>query len=201
MRPQAIIFDYDGVLTLSDRRANEYAAAEEALRLAQGELYRRLWDVAPWQRVKRGEILEAEFWRTILPTCGLEAADTPYGPLAFLLQEEADEAVLGLVRRLRPGYRLVLLSNATLSYEARWLAFGLYDLFDVVVNSARVGLAKPDPAIYHLTLAWLGLAPGDCLFIDNLPRNTVAAEALGLPSLVFTSAEALEAELAAHGVL
>ncbi len=200
MTTKAIIFDYDGVLTLSGSRQGEYAAAEDALKLAQGELYHRLWDGDGWQRVKRGQILEAEYWRAVLPECGLEAADSPHGPLAFLINEEVDQDVLSIARRLRPHYQLALLSNATLSYEARWRKFGLYDLFDVVINSARVGLAKPDREIYELALRELGRTPGECLFIDDKERNTVAAEALDIPSIVFTSAAQLEAELRARGI-
>jgi FMN phosphatase YigB (HAD superfamily) len=145
--------------------------------------------------VKRGELLEAEFWRSVLPMCGLEPRDVPYGPLQFLLQERLDEGVMAVARRLRPDYQMALLSNATLSYEQRWLEFGLFELFNVVVNSARVGMAKPDPEIYRLTLDWLGRAPDECLFIDDKPRNTRAAEALGIPSIAFTTAADLTARL------
>jgi HAD superfamily hydrolase (TIGR01509 family) len=74
-------------------------------------------------------------------------------------------------------------------------------MFDVVVPSAKVGLAKPEPEIYQLTLDLLGLKPDETLFIDDLPRNTTAAEALGIPSIVFESPTQLRRELVARGIL
>ncbi len=201
MTTQAIIFDYDGVMTASADRVRQYAAAAEALGLTTEELYQRLWESENWQRVKRGHITDSDFWRGMLPAFGLEADDWPTGPLAFLVQETLDPIMVGLVQRLRGRYQLALLSNATPAYETRWRSFGLYDLFEIVINSAAVGLAKPDPEIYHLALERLGRQPGECLFIDDKPRNTAAAEALGIASIVFTTPTALEAELVRRGIL
>lgn len=201
MSTKAIIFDYDGVMTASAERVQQYAAAAETLGLTTDELYQRLWESEYWQQVKRGHISDSDFWRGMLPAFGLEADDWPTGPLAFLVQETLDPMMVGLVQRLRGRYQLALLSNATPAYETRWRNFGLYDLFEVIINSAAVGLAKPDPEIYHLCLERLGRQPGECLFIDDKPRNTVAAEALGIPSLVFTTPTDLEAELVRMGIL
>ena len=198
---KAIIFDYDGVLTNRGARPQQYAAAAAELGLSVEELEGRLWDTEPWQLVKRGQMSDAEFWQRVLPLIGMAPADAPYGPLAFLLQEDLDEDVVGIVRQLKGRTALALLSNATLAYEPRWVQFELLDLFDVVINSARVGLAKPDREIYELALEKLGCAPGEVLFIDDKARNTIAAEALGIPSLVFTDAVTLAHELEARGVL
>ncbi|MCW5849315.1 MAG: HAD family phosphatase [Anaerolineae bacterium] len=198
---QALIFDYDGVMTASADRVQQYEAAAAALGLTVEELYQRLWESEGWQQVKRGQITDRDFWRGMLPVFGLDADDWPTGPLAFLVQETLDPLMVGLVQRLRGRYQVALLSNATPAYETRWLNFGLYDLFDVIINSAAVGLAKPDPEIYHLALQRLGRQPAECLFIDDKPRNTLAAEALGIASLVFTTPTALEADLARMGIL
>ena len=201
MNTKAIIFDYDGVMTASADRVQQYAEAAEALGLTPEELYQRLWESEHWQRVKRGHITDSDFWRGMLPAFGLDPDDLPTGPLAFLVQETVDPMMVGIVQRLRGRYQLALLSNATPAYETRWRSFGLYDLFDVIINSAAVGLAKPDPEIYHLTLERLNRRPDECVFIDDKPRNTVAAEALGIPSIVFTTPTALEAELVRLGIL
>ena len=91
--------------------------------------------------------------------------------------------------------RLALLTNAW--SDARSLLtdrFLLSQLVDEMVISAEVGLAKPDPAIYHLTLNRLGVGPQEALFVDNKLRNTAAAEALGIPAIIFhTSTQAIAA--------
>jgi HAD superfamily hydrolase (TIGR01509 family) len=64
-----------------------------------------------------------------------------------------------------------------------------------------VGLAKPEPAIFRLTLNRLGLLPHAVLFVDDLARNTRAAEALCIPAVVFTTASALREVLSSRGIL
>jgi putative hydrolase of the HAD superfamily len=190
---RAVIFDYDGVFTVPQDA--EYAAAEQALGLPAGSLGDRLFANQAWELVKRGRISEAEFWHQVLPMVGLPPADRPTGPLAFLLDEQIDPQVVALAERVHRGYKTALLSNATVSYDQRWQRFGLVPLFDVMINSARVGLAKPEPEIYRLTLDRLGVQPSEALFIDDRERNTRAAEKLGMPGIVFSDARQLEREL------
>ena len=108
-----------------------------------------------------------------------------------------------LVRELKPHYLLAVLSN-TFDPEMDILiaeTHGLKDIFDVVVSSAKVGLAKPEPEIYQVTLDQLNVSPGEALFIDDMPRNTMAAEVLGIPSIVFESPAQLRRELQQRGIL
>ena len=53
------------------------------------------------------------------------------------------------------------------------------DLFEVVVDSANVGMRKPDPEIYELTLERLGLDAPECVFVDDIEVNCDGAAALG----------------------
>ncbi len=62
-------------------------------------------------------------------------------------------------------------------------------------------MAKPDPRAYWLALDGLGVAPDEALFIDDKPRNVRASEALGIPTIHYTTAAALEAELVRRGLL
>lgn len=97
-----------------------------------------------------------------------------------------DEAMLAAVGRARAaGVRTGLLSNSwgTVDYPET-----VTSLFDTVVISARVGLRKPDPAIFELTARGLGLEPSDCVFVDDARPNCEAAEALGMPAILHRSA-------------
>ena len=71
------------------------------------------------------------------------------------------------------------------------------ELFEVVVDSAFVGLRKPDPAIYELTLERLGdgVRAEDCVFVDDLEVNCDAARALGMAAVRFADAEQAIAEI------
>lgn len=76
-----------------------------------------------------------------------------------------------------------------------FLASGFRD----VVVSAHERLVKPDPAIYRVLFDRANLAPGECVFVDDGPRNIAAAAALGMDAILFTDAEALSAALAQRG--
>ena len=79
--------------------------------------------------------------------------------------------------------------------------YGFLNHFRTIFVSGELGLIKPDPAIYRHVLAAIGTHPGDCLFIDDAPKNVTAARALGIQAHLFTRAEPLRAELAGLGLL
>ncbi len=62
---------------------------------------------------------------------------------------------------------------------------GIHELFDAVVCSAEVGMAKPDPAIYRLAAERLGLPPEACVFVDDSEANVRAAEQVGMRGIFF----------------
>ena len=63
------------------------------------------------------------------------------------------------------------------------------------ILSYREQLIKPDPAIYKLLLQRYGLQASECVFLDDLPHNIQAAEALGMHTILFTSKEEAEQKL------
>jgi putative hydrolase of the HAD superfamily len=80
------------------------------------------------------------------------------------------------------GLRTGLLSNS----------WGMHDyprhlfpaLFDVVVISGEVGMRKPEERIFRHTAGLLGLAPHECVFVDDLEVNVAAAEAVGMTAVL-----------------
>jgi putative hydrolase of the HAD superfamily len=90
-----------------------------------------------------------------------------------------ENAMLDLIRALRQaGLRTALLSNSWGNDDYRRDLFP--ELFDVVVISAEVGMRKPEERIFRHTASLLGLEPEECVFIDDVAANIVAAEAIGL---------------------
>lgn len=86
-----------------------------------------------------------------------------------------------LLARLSRRYRLGIVSNfygnlATVCHNA-----GIHPFFSVIIDSARVGCAKPDPRIFQRALDELGMAPADAVFVgDSLPRDMAGARAIGM---------------------
>lgn len=79
--------------------------------------------------------------------------------------------------------------------------FPFLDAFDVLVVSGREKLVKPHAPIFERFLERAGVGAEQCLFIDDNAANIAAAAALGFYTEHFRSAEALEARLAALGLL
>jgi HAD superfamily hydrolase (TIGR01509 family) len=73
--------------------------------------------------------------------------------------------------------------------------------FGVTVVSGQEGIAKPDPRIFGLFCARAGVAPGECVFVDDSEANVAAARAVGMDGIRFTGPEALERALAERGLL
>ena len=94
----------------------------------------------------------------------------------------ASSAMADAVRQVKAAdYKTALLTNISRGGERLWRdLFPADDLFDVVVDSSKVGLRKPDPRIYQLTCERLAVAPHRCLFIDDLECNVSAAAQLGM---------------------
>lgn len=92
-----------------------------------------------------------------------------------------------LARARAAGVRVAVLSNT----EATTCP---YDV-DVAVLGGEAGVRKPEPAAYALVAARLGLAPGECVFVDDAPRNVRAAVAVGMVGVRHLSVAATMAEL------
>ncbi len=77
----------------------------------------------------------------------------------------------------------------------------LAEIFGVIVVSGQEGILKPDPRIYRLLCDRAGVAPEDCVFIDDGLHNVVGAMAVGMDAIHFTDADRLAAALAERGLL
>lgn len=94
------------------------------------------------------------------------------------------------------GYRMALLTNNVVEWGPRWRPMIPVDeLFDDVVDSAHVGLRKPDPEIYVMAYERLGVTPEECVFVDDFLVNCEAAEALGMTAVRLVDTPGAIAEL------
>lgn len=117
------------------------------------------------------------------------------GVLTDLGDDHAVEPpLLTVVREVRErGVLTALLSNA----DGLWAPpVEWQGLFDAVVISGEVGLAKPAAAIYLLTARQLGLTTAECVFVDDLVINVRGAAAAGMVGVHHTSVPSTVGELA-----
>lgn len=106
---------------------------------------------------------------------------------------QAREPLDDVVPQLRAaGLRTAVLSNADGPPRP-----GLAGLVDVVLLSGDTGLRKPDPAAFTDAVGRLGVAPGECVHVDDLPVNVRGAAAAGLVGVLHRTRAGTLAELSA----
>lgn len=199
---KAIAFDYGAVFTYEWRTRSFLAEHDRALGLRPGTLFRHFFSGETWELVSTGKISEDEYFRRLQAAwegpwpAGLEEFRHGGAPL-----EGLNRRVVRLAVALRRRHKVGLISNATISLRGLLSELGLLDLFDFVVISAEVGLRKPDPAVFHLTVLVAEVDISECLLVDDKERNTTAAIAAGMQAIRFRSAAQLQRELLARGLL
>lgn len=97
----------------------------------------------------------------------------------------AERSAESLRRLQAAGLRLGVVSNSDGRVEQALQAAGLRDYFDVVIDSALVGLEKPDPRIFHAALAALGVAPQEALYVGDVYEvDVLGARAAGIEAVL-----------------
>ena len=200
---RAVISDFGGVLT--SPLFESFAAWQRKSGLSFERLGQAMADATernsmhPLYELEKGTITEAQFLRM------LEAELDPGTSLSgmrdvYFEHLQPNPAMIDFMRELRGrGLRMAMLTNNVREWEPQWRAKlpEIDEIFEVVVDSAFVGMRKPEPAIYELTVERLGdgLRPQDCLFLDDLEPNCDAARALGMTAVRFEHADQAIAEL------
>jgi len=194
---KTLICDFGGVLTSPLEAAFLAYQAEsrislEELGLAMARSTEEHGD-HPLYVLERGEITETEFQDRIQRHL-VDGFDLGRLRSLYFEQLEPNAPMIEFVREVRDGgHRTALLTNNVREWEPLWRAKlpEVDDLFEVVVDSAFVGLRKPDAAIYELTLERLGggVTAADCVFVDDLELNCETARRLGMTAVRFGHAE------------
>lgn len=188
MKIKSVIFDLGGVI-LRTKDAVPVDALALQLGMTRNALEEIVYNSPSAKAAMIGEISEHEHWMHVL-----DALDVPRSQLinfigAFVAGARMDSDLLAFISKLRVRYQTGLLSNAW-SSARHWVdvLYGGLESFDEVVFSAEVGLAKPEPAIYHLILKRLESAVSESVFIDDTFRNVEVARSLGMYAIQFQTA-------------
>ncbi|HEY4279873.1 MAG TPA: HAD family phosphatase [Conexibacter sp.] len=202
-----VISDFGGVLTTPLIQA--FAAVQEshgipleAFGKGMALAAERDAGVQPLFELEKGAISERDFVAKL--NAGIsEAAGKPvdldgYGDVFFSALHPNDE-LFAFMRELHGrGYRMAILTNNVREWEPLWRPMlPIDEIFELVIDSAFVGLRKPDPAIYELTLSRLGVSAESAIFIDDLQVNVEAARALGMHGVQFHDTDQAIAEIEA----
>ena len=182
---KGLLVDYGGVLTTNVFDSFRAFCSDEGL---DPDTIKRLFREDPRalesvRGLERGELSEGDFAERFGELIELEPERRAGLVERMFGHIEPDEAMLGALREARAkGVRTGLISNS--------MGAGRYDrstfpeLFDGVVISGDEGMHKPEPAIYELGCERVGLAPSECVFVDDLRENCAGAEAVGMAAVL-----------------
>jgi epoxide hydrolase-like predicted phosphatase len=204
-----VISDFGGVLTTPLLRSfvafqNETGVPFEAL----GHAMQRIADANtdgkhPLHELEKGHISEPEFLHLMADNLEPELGHRPemhrFSEIYFRALEP-NEPMVALMRDLKGrGLRMALLTNNVREWEPHWRKMLPVDeIFEVIVDSGFVGLRKPEPEIYALTLERLGdVRAEQCLFVDDVEENCAAASKLGMTAVHYRDPEQASTEIEA----
>ena len=205
--PRGLVVDWGGVLTAPIRTAVESWADRDGIDLTHYGDIIRAWlgpeaeieaAMNPIHALERGEVEVPHFEERLAAELSRRSGRTVES--AGLLERMFDHFehahdMNALVRRARGhGIRTALLSNSWGDYYPRHQWDGM---FDEVVISHEVGMRKPEPRIFELTLQRLRLEPGEVAFVDDLPVNIAAGAELGIIGVLHQSYDQTRLELEA----
>ncbi|MFD9357942.1 HAD family hydrolase [Streptomyces sp. NPDC060031] len=193
----AVLCDLDGVLRVWDPDA--MPALDRVHGLPEGTLAAAAFAPVRLLPAITGEISD-EQWRAgvarhLAVACGSSRRAAEMVAEWSRSAGRPDPEVVRLLAAVRHRVPVVLISNATTRLEADLDRLGLADTVDAVVNTARIGIAKPDPRVLLLAAERAGAAPHRCLFVDDTPENVAAARELGMAAHHYRSPEGLRTVL------
>jgi putative hydrolase of the HAD superfamily len=202
----AVISDFGGVLTTP--LMNSFLALQDQIGISVEAFGKAMQTVTerdgehPLYEMEKGRMTEERFLELLGEALEPELGHRPelhrFREI-FFNALEVNEPMLDLMREIKArGYRMALLTNNVKEWEALWRPMTPVDeIFEFVVDSAFVGTRKPERKIYEITVERLGdgIAPGDCLFIDDVEVNCDGAREGGIHAVHYREPEQAIAEI------
>jgi epoxide hydrolase-like predicted phosphatase len=189
MAIKAVIWDVGGVLLRTENYAPRQYLADRLGMMAE-DLENLVFSNASGMRAQRGEILAEGHWHNIRQRFGLDEKGLNDFRRDFFGGDVLDLGLLDQIRDLRSQYKIGILTNAF--SDSRHLlteTWAIADMFDDLVISAEVGVAKPDERIFLLALERLDVLPREAVFIDDFLQNVDGARAVNINAVHFQNPE------------
>lgn len=186
---KAIIFDMGGVILRTEDKTSRTALAK-GFGLSRIELEELVFNSPSAMAATVGSIGEREHWQTVWQGLQVPEAEWPACEAAFWDGDALDQNLIDFLRSQQGTRVTALLSNAwSGARDALTYRHPCLDAFDISVFSYEVKLAKPDPAIYELILAKVGVEARQAIFLDDVEANISSAANIGIHGIRFLNAE------------
>lgn len=189
---RALLVDFGGVLGLPNRHRDPFTNFILDHHLRSTEFAKHIGPL--FHRWMAGEINLNQVWDAIEYAFNLNAHRSNYTSTKLINFVTLNHKLLKLIDRAkRQGWQTAIVSNNYREWFNVWVKdFKLAPHFDLLINSAEVGLVKPGKEIYQLTCRELGVKPADCLFIDNELPNIQTAQKLGMQTVFYSHPKSLK---------
>lgn len=201
-----VVFDFGGVITSSPFEAFNILEAHHGL---PNDFIRGINAVNPddnaWAKFERAEINAAEFDHLFAAEVKAAGHELAGAKVLEVLAGAVRPAMVDILDQLKAeGYRLGCITNNVPTGKGAGMArsetaaaeiAAIMARFDHVIESSKVGVRKPDPRIYQMMCEALGVAPAECIYLDDLGINCKPAAALGMTAIKVTSGEQALADL------
>jgi putative hydrolase of the HAD superfamily len=204
MMIEAVIWDFGGVLTSSPFEAFARFEAERGL---PKDIIRRTnannhWENA-WAKFERAEVDIHTFDHLFAAESLALGAEVRGRDVLPLLSGDLRPEMIEALRRVKAKFKTGCITNnlpansiGSISGRSLYVA-EVMALFDHVIESAKIGLRKPDPRIYQMMTEALAVDPKGCIYLDDLGVNLKPARKLGMTTIKVLNASQAIAELEA----
>jgi putative hydrolase of the HAD superfamily len=181
----AVLFDFGGVIL--DSPFDAFARYESERGLPEGFL-RSVNAADPdanaWARLERAEVGIPEFCALFEAECRAAGHEVDGAEVLALLAGDPRPVMVDALHRIKVrGLPLALLTNNFVAGGSRPELEAIVALFDVVIESSKVGVRKPDPRFYEMACEQLGITPAEAVFLDDLGVNLKPARAMGMTTI------------------
>jgi len=195
---KAVLFDVGGVIITSPFESFSRYEADHGL---PDGFIRKLNSTNPdtnaWSHLERGDVSFDEF-------CALFEAEAVAAGGALKAREvmeclagEIRPAMLEAVRRCKERLKTAMVTNNWRAEDEGGRLDTLLPLFDVVIESSKAGVRKPEPRFYEMACEQLEIEPSEAVFLDDLGINLKPARAMGMTTIKVTDPDVALAELEA----
>ena len=203
---EAVIWDFGGVLTTSPFEAfNRYEQAHGL----PNDFIRGINATNPegnaWAQFESAQLTLEEFDAAFAAEAAARGCKVPGRDVIALLSGDLRPRMVEVLKRCKEHFKVACITNnvksgtgpAMATSDAKRERTGaVMALFDLVVESSIEGIRKPNPEIYRLTCARLGVAPNACAFLDDLGINLKPARQLGMQTIKVVEEDQAIRELA-----
>ena len=187
---EAVFWDFGGVLTTSP--FEQFSRYERKMGLPEGFL-RSVNAASPdtnaWALFETDKITFAEFDRHFEADSGALGHAIPGRDVIALLHMDIRPEMFKALRRCKVRFKTACITNnvqgpgSSGALDPRPEVVEVFSHFDAVIESSKVGLRKPDPAIYRLACEQVGVEPAAVVYLDDLGINLKPARAMGMATI------------------